>query len=102
MMATLGQGALLAALVAASYSIAASIAGWRADSRGLTLSGRYSAVGVLFSMTVAISMFGILIGERQGQDIPLYFKISSIWDSQHGSMLLWTWLLTIVAAVVVL
>src|SRR4029079_14578874 len=93
-MVTTGQWALVLAFAAALYSIAASIWGAR--------TARFAALSVFLSMSVAITLFGTLLVAGQDQEIPLSFKISSIWSSEHGALLLWTWLLTMIAAVVVL
>jgi len=101
-MTATGQGALFLALVAALYSIAASIAGSRLEHRRVMRTARFAALGVFLSMSAAIAIFASLVVAGQDQEIPIYFKISSVWGSEHGSLLLWSWLLTVIAAVVVL
>ena len=56
-------------------------------------------LGYLF----VVSDFSIkYIAAHSNRDLPIYFKISSIWGGQEGSLLFWGWLLTIYTALVVI
>jgi cytochrome c-type biogenesis protein CcmF len=111
-MAQVGQFTLALAFVVTLYSIAASLAGIRLRNDKLIASGRNAAVAVFGLITAAIGSLAYLfvvddfsvsyIAGHSNRDLPLYFKISSIWGGQEGSLLFWGWLLTIYAALVVI
>src|SRR5437867_12790476 len=110
-MAQVGQFALALAFVVTLYSIVASLAGIRLKNDKLIASGRNAAVGVFVLITAAIGSLAYLfvtddfsvgyIAGHSNRDLPLYFKISSIWGGQEGSLLFWGWLLTTYAVIVV-
>src|SRR5436309_1033341 len=111
-MAQVGQFALTLAFVVTLYSIAASLIGIRLKNDKLIASGRNAAIGVFVLITGAIGSLAYLfvtddfsvsyIAGHSNRDLPLYFKISSIWGGQEGSLLFWGWLLTVYAALVVI
>src|SRR5688500_11311448 len=109
--AQIGQFALALAFVVTVYSIAASVIGIRARNDKLIASGRNAAIGTFAALTAAILSLGYLfltndfsvayIASHSSTDLPLHFKISSIWGGQEGSLLFWGWLLSIYTALVV-
>jgi cytochrome c-type biogenesis protein CcmF len=109
--AQIGQFALALAFVVTIYAIAASLIGIRARNDKLIVSGRNAAFGAFASLSVAIGSLGYLfltndfsvayIAAHSSVDLPLHFKISSIWGGQEGSLLFWGWLLSIYTALVV-
>src|SRR5437868_14549134 len=111
-MAQLGQFALALALVVTGYSIIASLLGIRLKHDNLIASGRNAALGTCLCITTAILCLGYLfavsdfsikyIAAHSNRDLPMYFKVSSIWGGQEGSLLFWGWLLTIYSALVVI
>src|SRR6516165_2994292 len=111
-MAQVGQFALALAFVVTLYSILASLVGIRLKNDKLIASGRNAAVGVFVLITTAIGSLAYLfltddfsvsyVAGHSNRDLPLYFKISSIWGGQEGSLLFWGWLLTVYAALVVI
>ena len=110
--AQLGQFALALAWVVTAYSIVASILGIRFKNDKLIASGRNAALGTFVCITTAIVCLGYLfavsdfsikyIAAHSNRDLPVYFKISSIWGGQEGSLLFWGWLLTLYTALVVM
>src|SRR3954465_6484851 len=110
MAAQLGQFALALAWVVTAYAIVASILGIRFKNDKLIASGRNAALGTSVCITTAIACLGYLfvvsdfsikyIAAHSNRDLPLYFKISSIWGGQEGSLLFWGWLLTLYSALV--
>src|SRR5262245_33649194 len=110
-MAQVGQFALALAFVVTAYSIAASLIGIRLKNDKLIASGRNAAVATFVCVTLAIGALGYLfvqsdfsvayIAEHSNRDLPVYFKIASIWGGQEGSLLFWGWLLTLYSALVV-
>ena len=111
-MGQVGQFALALAFVVTIYSIAASLLGIRIKNDKLIASGRNAAVAVFVLISTAIGTLGYLflssnysyayVAEHSNRDLPNYFKISSIWGGQEGSLLFWGWLLTIYTALVVI
>src|SRR5207245_11580461 len=102
-MAQIGQFALVLAWVVTAYSIVASLLGIRLKHDNLIASGRNAALGTFVCITAAIACLGYLfavsdfsikyIAAHSNRDLPIYFKLSSIWGGQVGSLLLWGWLL---------
>ena len=111
-MAQLGQFALALAWVVTAYSIVASLLGIRLKHDNLIASGRNAALGAFACITTAIACLGYLfavsdfsikyIAAHSNRDLPIYFKVSSIWGGQEGSLLFWGWLLTLYAALVIM
>ena len=111
-MAQFGQFSLALAFVVTIYSIVASLLGIRFKNDRLIASGRNAAVGTFVCITTAILSLAYLlvssdfsiqyVAEHSNRDLPVYFKLSSLWGGQEGSLLLWGWLLTIYAAIVVI
>jgi len=111
MAAQLGQFALALAWVVTAYSVVASLLGIRLKHDKLIASGRNAAIGVAVCITTSIACLGYLfavsdfsvkyIAAHSNRDLPFYFKISSIWGGQEGSLLFWGWILTMYSAIVV-
>src|SRR5437667_4773460 len=110
-MAQIGQFALVLAWVVTAYSIVASLLGIRLKHDNLIASGRNAALGTFVCITTAIGCLGYLfavsdfsikyIAAHSNRDLPIYFKVSSIWGGQEGSLLFWGWLLTLYSALVI-
>src|SRR5215831_2499783 len=111
-MGQVGQFALALAFIVTIYSIASSLLGIRLRNDKLIASGRNAAVCVFVLISTAIGTLAYLflssdysyayVAEHSNRDLPNYFKISSIWGGQEGSLLFWGWLLTIYTALVVI
>ena len=111
-MAQLGQFALALAWVVTAYSIVASLLGIRLKHDNLIASGRNAAIGTFACITTAMVCLGHLfavsdfsikyIAAHSNRDLPMYFKVSSIWGGQEGSLLFWGWLLTLYSALVII
>src|SRR4051794_31760831 len=112
MAAQIDQFALALAWVVTAYAIVASILGIRFKNDKLIASGRNAALGTTVCITTAIVCLGYLfavsdfsikyIASHSNRDLPVYYKISSIWGGQEGSLLFWGWLLTVYSALVVI
>jgi len=110
-MAQIGQFALALAWVVTAYSIVASLLGIHLKHDKLVASGRNAALGTFVCITTAIACLGYLfavsdfsikyIAAHSNRDLPIYFKVSSIWGGQEGSLLFWGWLLTLYSALVI-
>ena len=110
-MSLVGRAALLLALGAALYAVAMAIAGMRAGRRDWVASARGAVYGTFGMTTVGIvTLWAALLGDRfeirsvaeySNAALEPWFKVSALWGSQAGSLLLWAWLLTAFAALVV-
>src|SRR5207237_10267328 len=97
-MAQLGQFALALAWVVTAYSIVASLLGIRLKHDNLIASGRNAALGTTLCITTAIFCLGYLfavsdfsikyIAAHSNRDLPLYFKVRSIWGGREGRLLI--------------
>jgi cytochrome c-type biogenesis protein CcmF len=112
MAAQLGQFALAHAWVVTAYSVIASVLGIRLKHDKLIASGRNAALGAAACVTTAficlaylfwVSDFSIsYVAAHSNRDLPIYFKLSSIWGGQEGSLLFWGWVLAVYTVLVVL
>jgi cytochrome c-type biogenesis protein CcmF len=105
-----GSFALLLALVAAVYAVVAGIAGIITRRTLLTKSARNAgmAVGVLVTLAVgALEYFFFTnnfsmayVAEHSNRALPPFYKFAALWAGQEGSLLFWSWLLSIYAFLV--
>ena len=104
-----GQIALLTAFVAAGFSAFASLGGTACDHRGLRRVGTASGVTCLALLT-AVSLILIralwvrdfrfaYVAENCDRLLPWYYALSALWVGQAGSLLLWAWLLSVLAMI---
>jgi cytochrome c-type biogenesis protein CcmF len=109
-MALVGQLALALALVLAAYSIIANVIGARASIPSLTASARHALWAMCAMVTVAVgalwtsllhSDFSLeYVASYTSFSLPTVYKITALWGGQQGSLLFWTWLLTIFTSLV--
>ncbi len=105
-----GNAALLLAFVIAIYSIISSALGAAKVRSELVISGRNAAFGVTLLLTVAS---GALLASFLARDFSLKYvaetssrnmtwdiTVTSFWGGQVGSLLLWTWTLSLLTAAV--
>src|SRR5918992_987241 len=102
-MASAGFLSLVAALAICLYGIGASLYGARSGRREYVASGRravYALAGVL-AVAMAIlqaafvrSDFSFeLVATHSSTTTPLFYRLTAVWSSQEGSLLLWVLLL---------
>src|ERR671911_1956145 len=100
-----GRACLAAALAICVYGIGASLYGARAGRRDYVASGRravYALAGVL-AVAMAIlqaafvrSDFSFeLVATHSSSTTPLFYRLTAVWSSQEGSLLLWVLLLAL-------
>ena len=109
-MPLIGQLALALALILAFYSIVANVLGARRSIPVLVASARHAVWATCAMVTIAVlalwtsllkSDFSLeYVASYTSSTLPTVYKITALWGGQQGSLLLWTWLLTIFMAIV--
>jgi cytochrome c-type biogenesis protein CcmF len=107
-MAALGTAALICALLTALYASGAALAGARTNRPALVVSARravFCVAGlttlcvILLELSYVRSDFSLaLVANNSSHDTPLFYKLTAMWSSQPGSLLLWAFLLSIYAS----
>jgi cytochrome c-type biogenesis protein CcmF len=105
----LGAACLVAAALACAYALVAALIGTRGDHRWVDSSRRaiYALCGLLTVCVVVLeaafarSDFSVrLVADHSSTTTPAGYKLTAMWSSQGGSLLLWAWVLSIAASVV--
>src|SRR3954454_3054214 len=109
-MAHAGFACLVVALLTAIYAVAASLYGARGGGPRWVISARraiYAMAGLLvlaFAILEAAylrSDFSFsLVAQNSSTDTPTFYKLTAIWSSQAGSLLLWVMLLALFSSAV--
>lgn len=109
-MAEVGTFALWITLLLSLYAIPAFLIGRSGDAR-LVESAKNAVLGAATMVTVAagillqrliVTDFSLAyVANHTSTDLPLAYRISAFWAGQEGSLLLWLWLMAIMAAVAV-
>ena len=110
-METLGAFSLLLALCLAAYAFLASVIGGWKQKPFLIESGRRAVYGVFLLLTAAsaILVSALLasdfrfayVAERSNRAMPALYKFAAWWGGQEGSLLLWSWMLSLYSSIVV-
>src|SRR5215211_516970 len=109
-MAGVGSACLVASLLAAVYAACASLYGVRAARSEFVASGRraiYCMAGLLASAMAILeaaflrSDFSFaVVAEGSSTDTPTFYKVTAMWATQDGSLLLWAFLLSLFSSAV--
>ena len=109
-MADIGYGVLFLSLIVSLYGAIASFTRARRRAHGLVESARNAILVTAVLATLASAIFLYLLVTHDFQvkyvyqytstHLPLVYTISAFWAGQEGSLLLWLWLLAILAAIV--
>ncbi|MSO44829.1 MAG: heme lyase CcmF/NrfE family subunit [Thermoleophilia bacterium] len=110
-MTLLGRGVLLLAFAAALYAVGAALWSRRPGRRRFLPSAERAvwAVGIA-TTTAAVAMWVALLTDRfdianvagySDRTLGWRYKLTALWGSQAGSLLLWAWLISLVAVLVV-
>jgi cytochrome c-type biogenesis protein CcmF len=102
-----GSFALILALIAAAYAVGAGIAAILTRNPLVTKSARNAGMAVFFLVTIAVISLENLfftnnfsmayVAEHSNRNLPVFYKIAALWSGQEGSLLFWSWLLSIYA-----
>jgi len=100
-----GFSCLAVALAICVYGIAASLYGVHAGRRELVASGRRAVYALAGTLVVAMvilqaafvrSDFSFeLVATHSSSTTPLFYRLTAVWSSQEGSLLLWVMLLAL-------
>jgi cytochrome c-type biogenesis protein CcmF len=106
----LGSALLAAALLAALYAAGAAIYGTRTGDRRFVESSRravYSMAGLLTTAVVLLEIAFVrddfsfaLVADHSSTTTPTFYKLTAMWSSQEGSLLLWAWVLSLASSAV--
>jgi cytochrome c-type biogenesis protein CcmF len=108
--ATIGYAGLVVGLLTMVYAAGASIYGARSGERQYVVSARYAfyclaalmvlAVVILESAYLRNDFSYSLVAQNSSTDTPTFYKLTAMWSSQAGSLLLWAFVLSIFSSVV--
>ena len=105
----IGSFALILALLAAGYALVGGIIGIRSRRPLLTKSARHAGMAIFFLVTLAVGCLVVsffqnnfslaYVVEHSNRTLPGWYKFAALWAGQEGSLLFWSWLLSIFAFV---
>jgi cytochrome c-type biogenesis protein CcmF len=107
---TFGRACILTAFAVAIYVVAAGFYGARSGKREWSVSARrgmYVIAGLSIASFVVLELAYIdsnfnfsLVALNSSTITPMFYKVTAIWSSQAGSMLLWVTVLGILSSIV--
>src|SRR5579862_7959444 len=102
-----GSFALLLAFIASVYALGGGIAGIITRRPLLTKSARNAGMAVFGLITLAVGSLEYFfftdnfslayVAEHSNHALPVFYKFAALWSGQEGSLLFWSWLLSIYA-----
>ena len=108
----LGLGALVLSFLVAVYGAVAAVYGEVKKKSHWVESARNSMLLTFPLLTIAISMLIVLllnnnfevayVSSVTSTSMPAYLKVTALWGGQPGSLLFWSWLMSIFASVMTL
>src|SRR5689334_20526669 len=109
-MAAVGSACLAIGLLTALYAAVASVVGARNRRREWVTSGRraiyclaglcVAAFAILEAAFLRTDLSYALVAEGSSTQTPTFYKITALWATQDGSLLLWATVLSIFSTVV--
>jgi cytochrome c-type biogenesis protein CcmF len=109
-MAGVGSACLAVGLFTALYAAGASLCGTRPGARRWAVSGRraiyclaglmIAAVAILQAAFLRSDFSYALVAEGSSTDTPTFYKVTAMWATQDGSLLLWVFLLSLFSSAV--
>ncbi len=100
-----GSFALILAFVCAAYAVAAGIAAILTRRPLLVKSARHAGMAVCILITLAAASLVYLfftdnfwmayVASHSNRDLPTFYKFAALWSGQEGSLLFWSWLLSL-------
>ncbi len=110
-MANIGYITMTMALVLAFYAAFVSVMGAQRRISELVVSSRNAAFAVTALITSAVFILEYLLitGDYQTEYVyevsnraaPLFYRVTALWGGQSGSLLFWSWLLSLMTALAI-
>src|SRR3989454_8074958 len=107
----LGYAATVTALVLALYGSAAAALGAKSRRPALVESSQRAAIGVwvLVTCCMLLLVYAFLtfdfsvryVATNTNRGTPFYYRITALWGALEGSIILWTWMLSLYTLIVV-
>jgi cytochrome c-type biogenesis protein CcmF len=111
MIPEIGYAATLAALVLALYGSLAAAVGAHTGRPALIQSSQRAAIGawVLVTCCMLLLVYAFLtfdfsvryVATNTNRGTPFYYRITALWGALEGSIILWTWMLSLYTLIVV-
>jgi len=106
---TFGRAILVLGLLVSVYAAVAALRGARGDRREWVVSARHAVYALAALLTIAVVVleaafmrsdfsFGLVV-DNSSTTTPTFYKLTAMWSSQAGSLLLWVWVLSIFSSV---
>ena len=103
-----GRAILILALLAAAYAVVAALRGAGRGGREWVTAARRAVYALAALLTIAVVVleaaflrsdfsFGLVV-DNSSTTTPTFYKLTAMWSSQEGSLLLWAWVLSIAAS----
>jgi cytochrome c-type biogenesis protein CcmF len=112
MIANLGYGALCIALLMSLYGVGAALYGERKRQPQWVDSARNAMLLIFPLITVAaLCIISLLVSDHfeveyvsavTSRSMPLYLRVTALWGGQAGSLVFWSWLMSLFASLVTL
>jgi cytochrome c-type biogenesis protein CcmF len=103
-----GSALLAAALLAALFAAGAAFYGGRSGDRRWVDSARRAVYAMAGLLTIAVVLvevaflsddFGFsVVASHSSTTTPTFYKLTAMWSSQEGSLLLWAWVLSLASS----
>ncbi len=106
-MTSLGGALLALAFLSAAAAAVIALLGRHGERRWIDLSrrvvygfcGLVTACVVIIEVAFATNDFSFnIVQQHSSIETPMFYKLAAMWSSQEGSLLLWAWVLSIVAS----
>jgi cytochrome c-type biogenesis protein CcmF len=109
---TLGAACLFLALLVAVYGIVAALLGATRGNRRFTDSARRAVYAFAVLLTICVVVIEAafartdlslkVVADHSSTTTPGFYKLTAMWSSQEGSLLLWAWVLSLTSSAVLL
>ena len=110
-MENIGALAILLSFCLAVFAIASSLTGKYTQRQFLVISAERAVYTICGLLTVAAGLliYSLISGDfrlayvaaHSNRDMPTVYKFTAWWGGQEGSLLLWSWLLSVYSAIIV-
>lgn len=104
-MHVIGNVSIYLAFILSIYALIVFVVGIRTENQRLIDSGKGATLSIFILTFIAVAIMLVALGTSQFQfefvamvtstDLPLVYKLTALWAGNAGSILLWTFLLTL-------